>query len=135
MTPDDVALKLATGKEARSGAGFSFEEATLVIETLAALNYTFVAPGTAGRFHESDEAMHSMRLFLSRKCGLHYRIIRLITDTLDRLQIRIREPDAHPSGLKTTEPAFANVIQSGAKRAAAQKPIDDRMPGQGRNYA
>jgi len=127
MTPDDVALKLATGKEARSGVGFSFEEVTTVIETLAALGYTFEPPGTAGRYHESDEAMHSMRLFLSRKCGLHYRIVRLVTDALDRLQIRIREPDAHPSGFRTTEPAFANVIQSGAKRAAAQ--IPDHLEG------
>ena len=122
MSPDDLALKVA------------HNDAPLVIDALAALGYTFEVPGTPGRYHELDEGQHSMRLYLVGKTGLQMQIVREIMAAIHSTGLRVREPDAHPSGLRTTEPAFANVLQSGARRAAAQKPIDQRMPGMGKNY-
>jgi hypothetical protein len=122
MTPHDLAMQITQREARQGGARTSFEDASLVIESLASLGYTFEPPGVPGRYHESDEAQHSMRLYLSRATGMHIRAVHVIMNTIDRLHLRIREPDAHPSGLKTTEPAFANVIQSGARRAAAQIP-------------
>lgn len=131
MTPDDLALKCAQ----RCRERFSHNDAALVIDALAALGYTFEVPGTPGRIIESDEVRHSMALYLSRKTGLHIQIVRDILAAIHITGLNIREPDQHPSGLRTTEHAFTNVQPFGARRAAAQKPIDDRMPGQGRNYA
>jgi hypothetical protein len=135
MTPDDLTMQIAQREARQGGARTSFDDASMVIEALASLGYTFVPPGVPGRYHESDEGRQSMALYLSRTTGLHIQAVHVIMNTIDKLGLRIREPDAHPSGLRTTEPAFANVLQSGAQRAAAQKPRDDRMPGQGRNYA
>jgi hypothetical protein len=135
MKPDDLALRIAQREARQGGARTNFEDASLVTEALASLGYTFEPPGVLGRYHESDEGRQSMALYLSRTTGLHIRTVHVTMNTIDKLGLRIREPDQHPSGLRTTEPAFANVLQSGAQRAAAQKPIDDRMPGQGRNYA
>jgi hypothetical protein len=115
-------MQIAQREARQGGARTSFEDATLVIEALAALNYTFEPPGVPGRYHDSDEGQQSMALYLSRTTGLHIRAVRVIMNTIDKLGLRAREPDAHPSGLKTTEPAFANVLQSGAQRAAAQIP-------------
>jgi hypothetical protein len=135
MSPDDLAVTIAQREARQGGARTSFEDAALVVDALARLGYEFVPPGHPGRYHESDEGRQSMALYLSRTTGMHIRAVHVIMNTIDKLGLRIREPDAHPSRLRTTEPAFANVIQSGAQRAAAQKPIDDRMPGMGRNYA
>jgi hypothetical protein len=134
MTPDDLTMQIAQREARQGGARTSFEDASLVVESLASLGYTFEPPGVPGRYHETDEAQHSMALYLSRKTGLHIRAVYCVLNTIDKLGLRIREPASHPSGLRTTEPAFANVLQSGAHRAAAQKPIDQRMPGQGKNY-
>jgi hypothetical protein len=122
MTPDDLAMQIAQREARQGGARTSFEDASMVIEALAALNYTFEPPGVAGRYHESDEAQHSMALYLSRTTRLHIRAVYCVLNTIDKLGLRIREPNLHPSGLRTTEPAFANVLQSGAQRAAAQIP-------------
>jgi hypothetical protein len=122
MTPDDLAMQIAQREARQGGARTSFEDATLVIQALASLGYEFVPPGHPGRYHESDEARQAMALYLSRKTGLHIRAVHVIMNTIDKLGLRIREPDQHPSGLRTTEPAFSNVLQSGARRAAAQIP-------------
>jgi hypothetical protein len=122
MTPDDLTMQIAQREARQGGARTSFEDASLVVESLATLGYTFEPPGVPGRYHETDEAQHSMALYLSRMTGLHIRAVYCVLNTIAKLGLRIREPDAHPSGLKTTEPAFANVIQSGAHRAAAQIP-------------
>jgi hypothetical protein len=132
MTPNDIALKIA---QASSGHDVGFADAALVTDALAALGYEFVGHGVAGRYHESDEAIQGMRLYLVRKTGLHMQVVRNVLVAIERFGLKIREPDAHPSGVRTTEAAFEYVPQSGAARAAAQKPIDMRMPGQGRNYA
>jgi hypothetical protein len=131
MTPHDVALKIAQSAPQH----VDFESAAMVTAALASLGYDFVPHGTPGRFIESDEVRHSLALYLAGKTGLHIQIMRNILTAIERSGLRIREPDAHPSGLKTTAHAFATVKPFGAKHAAAQKPIDQRMPGQGRNYA
>jgi hypothetical protein len=131
MTPDDLALKVAQMCRER----FSHNDAALVIDALAALGYTFEVPGLPGRIIESDEVKHSMTLYLVGQTKLPISIVRSIVQAISITGLNIREPDQHPSGLKTTAHAFSTVKRFGAQHAAAQKPIDDRMPGHGRNYA
>jgi hypothetical protein len=111
MTPDDLALAIAQ-REARQGGGrISFDDATLVIDTLASLGYEFVAHGVAGRFCDSDEQKHCMAMNLSRKTALHIRAVYVVLNTIDTLGLRIREPDQHPSGLRTNAYAHEDVKQ------------------------
>jgi hypothetical protein len=131
LTPDDIALRVTQAAARR----FSFEEVTAVMEALAALGYEFRPPGSPGRYIESDEVRHAMALYLAGKTGLHLQITRGILVAIEKFGLRICEPLRHPSGLKTTAHAFTTVVPFGARQAAAQKPIDDRMPGHGRNYA
>jgi hypothetical protein len=131
MTPHELARKIADTYR----PPLKLANVTPIIECLAALGYTFVEPGTPGRYRDSEEERQGLRLFLVRKTGLHMQLARCVLTAIDRLHLMIREPDAHPSGLRTTEPAFSDIRQSGAQLAASRKPIDDRMPGQGRNYA
>lgn len=131
LTHDDIALRVTQAAARR----FSFEAVTAVIEALAALGYEFRSPGSPGRYIESDEVKHAMAMYLAGKTGLRLQITRGILVAIEQFGLRIREPLRHPSGLKTTVHAFVNVQPFGARHAAAQKPIDDRMPGHGRNYA
>ena len=134
MTPDSVALRVA--QSAARHHAYAFDDVTACIEGLAALGYEFVPAGSpGGRIHESDEYKSSMAKFLTRTTGVPWQIARGVIAAIEQHGLRIREPDQHPSGLRTTEPAFTNVQPFGARRAAAQKPTDDRAPGEGRNYA
>jgi hypothetical protein len=130
-SPDDLALILAQ----RGHGRFTFEHAALVIEELDRLGYSFEAHGVPGRYADSDEGMHSMRMYLAKATGVHRETIKDILVAADLFGVRPREPDTHPSGAKTKACAYEAVPLTGAQRAAAQKPIDMRMPGQGRNYA
>ncbi|HLG85134.1 MAG TPA: hypothetical protein VKY22_29400 [Bradyrhizobium sp.] len=129
-TPDDLAQRItraATGRVKHNAA-------SAVTDALAALNYTFVPPGTPGRYAESDEIKHAMVMYLVKQTGLPRETVKDVLAGIEQSGLRPREPDQHPSGLRTTEPAFANVQPFGARHTAAQKPIDQRPPG-GKNYA
>src|SRR3984957_14124029 len=85
MTNDDLVMQIAQ-REARQGGGrIDHHQTTMVIEALAALNYTFEphGRGNPGRFCDSDEPKHGMAMNLSRKTGLHIRAIYVV---LSRLQ-------------------------------------------------
>jgi hypothetical protein len=87
MTPHDLAMQITR----RGGARTSFEDASMVIESVAALGYSFEPPGVPGRYHESDEGRQSMALYLSRTTRLHIRAVYCVLNTLDKLGLRIRE--------------------------------------------
>ena len=130
MSPNDLALKLAQAAPQH----VAFDDVIIVADALATLGYSFEPPGVPGRYHESDEAQHSMRLYLCRTTGLAMQPVRNVLVAIEQIGLRIREPNSHPSGFCTSAAAFENVLKSGAARAAAQKPIDQRMPGMGKNY-
>jgi hypothetical protein len=125
MTADDLALKIAQSWPVK----LSLDDATAVVEALSGLGYTFVPPGLAGRHAcESAESGAHLARWLSQHTPLSWAEASEALRTIDRLGIRIREPDRHPSGLKTTMPAFADVKPLGAAFIAAQQPIDMRGP-------
>jgi hypothetical protein len=131
MTPDDLAVTIAQ----RCHGRFTHNEASLVIDALASLGYTFEAPGVPGRYAESDEVRHAMVQYLIKATALPRETIKDVLVAAEQFGCRPREPDQHPSGLRTMACAYENVPRSGAERAFAQKPIDNRMPGMGRNFA
>ena len=131
MTPTDLATRIVDTYSPR----LFLDETTAIVEALASLGYTFEEPGVPGRYHHNNEEWQGMRLYLSRKTGLHIQIVRHTLTAIERLHLMIREPDQHPSGLHTTARAYEDVPRSGAQAAALRKPIDTRMPGMGRNYA
>jgi hypothetical protein len=131
-SPDDLALILAQ----RGHGRFTFEDASLVIDELNSLGYTFVPPGTPGRFAESDETMHAMRMYLAKATGVHRETVKEILVAADLFGVRPREPDQHPSGLRTTAAAYETVRQFGKGRNnVAREYIDMRMPGMGKRHA
>jgi hypothetical protein len=112
MSPDDLALKIAQ-REARQGGGrIDHNAACLVIDTLASWGYEFVPPGTVGRFSDSDEQRHGMALNLSRSTGLHIRAVYCVLNAIAALDLLIKEPSTHPSGLRTTAFAHETVKQT-----------------------
>jgi hypothetical protein len=111
MTNDDLVMQITQREARQGGARISYEDASLVIEALAGFGYTFVAPGTPGRYCDSDEQKHGMALNLSRATKLHIRAVYVVLNNIDRLGLRIREPDQHPSGLRTNAYAHETVKQ------------------------
>jgi hypothetical protein len=120
MSPDDLSTRIAQMCRER----FEHNDATLVIDQLASLGYTFEVPGVAGRYTaESDEGRHSMTLYLVGKTGLPISTVRQIMQAIHIAGLNIREPDAHPCGdPRCKAPAFANIPSRGAGAAAAQIP-------------
>lgn len=131
MTPDDLAVTIAQ----RCHGRFSFEDAALVIDALASLGYSFEVPGTPGRYADSDEVQNALRMYLEKTTGVHRNTVKDVLVAMEKFGYRPREPDQHPSGLRTNAYAFETVKKFGAQTAAAQKPIDNRIPNMGRNYA
>jgi hypothetical protein len=131
MTPDELALKCAQ----RCGGRFSHHEASLVTDALTSLGYEWAPLGSPGRYAESDEQRHHMSQYLIRVTRLPREVVKDVLVSAEQAGYRPREPDRHPSGVRTTACAYEFVPTNGAQRAGAQKPRDDRMPGQGRNYA
>ena len=131
MTPHDLAVTIAQ----RCHGRFAHNEAAMVIECLGALGYTFETIGTPGRYAESDEVKHAQVQYLMKQTALPRETVKDVLVSMEKFGYRPREPDQHPSGLRTTAHAWETVKPFGARHTAAQKPIDDRMPGQGRNYA
>jgi hypothetical protein len=130
--PDSLALRVTHASAPR----FTLDEVSSVIDALAALGYEFVPPGVPGKYGESDEYKTHMARYLVGKTSLPLHVARDVLTAIGQFGLRIREPDAHPTaGSRTTAMAFEHVPRSGAQRAAAQKPRDDRMPNMGRNYA
>jgi hypothetical protein len=108
VTPHDIALKV-TQKAAQR---FDFESATLAIESLSSLGYTFEPPGVDGRYpYQSDEGRYALTKYVADKTKLAAGVVRDVLTTIDHFGLRIREPDAHPSGLDTRECAITPVRQ------------------------
>jgi hypothetical protein len=108
VTSDNLALRI-TQKAAQR---FDFESATLAIESLSALGYTFVTHGEPGRFpYQSDEGRYALTKYVADKTKLAAGVVRDVLTTIDHFGLKIREPDAHPSGLDTTECAITPVRQ------------------------
>jgi hypothetical protein len=96
-----------------------------IVEAIQALGYTFVPPGTPGRLLENDEAHRGLAEYLRREIdGIDFRIASKTIAAIHQLGFALREPDQHPSGLRTTEHAFTTVRPFGAKYTAAMKTID-----------
>jgi hypothetical protein len=118
MTNDDLAVTVAQ----RCHGRFSFEDASLVIGALTDLGYTFEAHGVPGRYAESDEVRHHMVQYLVKATGVHRETVKDVLVAAEQFGVRPREPDAHPSGLKTKACAYEFIPRSGAQQAAAQIP-------------
>jgi hypothetical protein len=130
MTADDLAFRIA-----RSGApAIDPNDAATAVEALSALGYEFVPPGIEGRFVETDEDGRSMAEYLRQNTSLSWQTAHGILREIRRLGLRIREPDTHPSGLRTQARAYETVVPFGAATIAAQKPIDRRGPGSWRKH-
>lgn len=111
MTNDDLAMRIAQ-REARQGGGrIDHHQTTMVIDTLAGLGYKFVPIGTPGRYADSDEQKHGMALNLSRKTALHIRAVYVVLNAIAGFDLLIREPESHPSGLRTNAYAHETVKQ------------------------
>lgn len=100
----------------------SHDDVTAALDAMRSLGYTFVAPGTPGRILESDDAQRGLAEYLRTETSLSFANAFAVLHALNRLQYCIREPDVHPSGLKTSEYAFTKVTGFGA--AAAIKTIE-----------
>jgi hypothetical protein len=112
MTPGDLSMRIAQ-REARQGGGrVSLDDVALVIDALTGWGYAFVVPGTPGRFADSDEQRHAMALNLSRKTALHVRSVYVVLNAIDTIGLRIREPNQHPSALRTNAYAHEDVVQT-----------------------
>jgi hypothetical protein len=131
MLIDDLPFRIA-----RSGAPvIDFNDASAAVEALSGLGYEFVVPGTPGRIVETDEMLGHMARWISQNTSLPMNLAHAVLREVARLGLRIREPDRHPSGLRTTEPAFTAVRPFGAKTAPAMQPIDKRGPGNWKRHA
>ncbi len=118
MTPDDLAVTIAQ----RCHGRFEHNEAALVIDTLVSRGYTFEPIGTPGRYAESDEQRHHMSQYLIGVTELARETVKDILVAAEQFGYRPREPDRHPSGLRTTAAAYETVYAPGAKHHAAQIP-------------
>jgi hypothetical protein len=108
LTPDELARTIK--------GQFNYVHAHLVIGTLARLGYTFVPHGTPGRYHESAEQQHGMALALTRMTGVrNVRHVRGVLEGCEAYGLRIREPDLHPSGIKTHRYGYETVPRTTAE--------------------
>jgi hypothetical protein len=130
MTTDTLALRITQ----KAAPRFALDEVSAVVEALAGWGYSFVPPGTPGRFAcETDESKYALVKSTADKTQLKVQVARDIVTAIEQSGLRFREPDTHPSGLKTTEPAHSNVQRLGPKFIAASQPIDKRPEG-GKRY-
>jgi hypothetical protein len=120
MTDDDLALHVTRSAAPR----VDLDEAASALDAMRALGYSFVAPGTPGRYIESDEAHRGLAEFIRGETSLSFANAFAVLDAIAKLGYRIREPGQHPSGLRTTEPAYTKVVPFGARHAAAMKTIE-----------
>jgi hypothetical protein len=106
MTPDDLALRITQSASPR----FSLDEVSVVIEALASLGYEFVPIGAPGRgAYDSDEQKTHLARWLFQKTSLPLHVARDVLTAVEQYGLRIKEPDAHPSGLKTRCHAYETV--------------------------
>jgi hypothetical protein len=103
-------------------AAMTFDDVSAALDAMTALGYTFVSPGTPGRILESDDAQRGLAEYLRNETSLSFASAFEVLHALAKLGYRIREPDVHPSFLKTSEYAFTKVTGFGA--AAAIKTIE-----------
>jgi len=131
MLIDDLPFRIA-----RSGApALDHNDAAQAVEALSGLGYEFVPSGTPGRLVETDEMLGHMGRWISQNTTLPSNVAHAVLREIARLGLKIREPDRHPSGLRSTEPAFTAVRPFGAKTTAAMQPIDQRGPGNWKKHA
>jgi hypothetical protein len=107
MSPDTLALTVAQ----RCGGYFSHNEAALVIDALASLGYTFEVAGVPGRYCESDEQKHHLVQYLIKATELPRQTVKDVLVAAEQAGYRPREPDTHPSGMRTAACAYENVQQ------------------------
>jgi hypothetical protein len=121
MTIDNLAIKIARLAAPRIG----IDDAEGVLDALAALGYTLETPGARpGRYIESDDQHHALADRVRQDVSISYGTASSALHAIARIGYMIREPDQHPSGLRTTEPAFTKVVGFGAKYTAAMKTIE-----------
>jgi hypothetical protein len=120
MSDEDFDLRITRA----AAPHLSLDDTTAALDAMRSLGYSFVSPGTPGRLLESDDAHRGLAEYLRSETSLSFTSAFAVLDALNRLHYRIREPDVHPSGLRTTEYAFTKVAPFGAKHTAAMKTIE-----------
>jgi hypothetical protein len=118
MTDDNLALRVTHA----AAPHVNLADTVAALDAMRSLGYSFVSPGTPGRILESDDAQRGLAEYLRNETSLLFVSAFAVLHALARLQFRIREPDVHPSGLKTSEYAFTKVTGFGA--AAAIRTIE-----------
>jgi hypothetical protein len=108
---------IATLRQATPLSRLTPDAARMVFATLFEKGYTLVPEGTKGRFPESDDEWHTLRRWLrdaSPLGSLSSVEAKATFDALSGMGLKVREPDKHPSGIRTTEKAFTDVKRIGA---------------------
>jgi hypothetical protein len=99
----------------RSAPRLDVDDATTIIDALTGLGYTFETPGTRqGRYLETDDQHRGLADRLRHDLGVSSSVAHSALIGIGLLGYRIREPDKHPSGQRTTEPAFTHVVPFGS---------------------
>jgi hypothetical protein len=133
MTNGELSDLIATLQRSTPLSRLKPDAAHMVFLTLIEKGYTIVSQGTKGRFPESDDEWHTLRRWLSDTSplgALSSVEAKAVFDALSGMGLKVREPDQHPSGLRTTEKAFVDVKRIGA--GSAYKVIDRTgMPDDG----
>jgi hypothetical protein len=121
-----LALRLAQSAADR----VSFDCASAVVEALESKNYTFEPSGVPGKYFESDDNQADLAKWLVRTTKVSWNEVREVLRAIDKLGLRIREPDVHPqtSDPRCTARAFENVVPFGAATAMAQKTDSSQLP-------
>ena len=102
------------------------DAARMVFLTLLSKGYDIVPPGSKGKFLEADIEKHEVLRWLQENSplgALSYPEAHSVFNALNGMNLRIREPDRHPSGLRTTEKPFVDVkpLGGGVRRREINK--------------
>jgi hypothetical protein len=96
------------------------------LDALRSLGYDFVLPGAPGRYLENADQLSGLARHLHEtvRPQISFMQAMALLNALSQMALRIREPDVHPSGLRTQAYAFTKVSGFGAKYTAAMKKIE-----------
>jgi hypothetical protein len=118
VTDENFALKVARASHR------DLDDAITAIEVMEPLGYSFVTPGTPGRMLVNTDQLCALARYLANKTRLEFRCAFDLLDGIAKLGFQIREPDVHPSGLRTNAYAHERVVSGGAAHAAASKTVE-----------
>jgi hypothetical protein len=90
------------------------DDGEAILTAIAGLGYSFETSGARpGRYLESDDQHAGLADYLVRTKGVPWMTALAAFNRISAQGFRLREPDRHPSGLATTEPAYRIVVPLG----------------------